>query len=878
MAFETKLSPPVIASKLPAFAEDSLKVPFTISKAVSAADFNQVKIKVKSVQTNVTKMIYTTSTYYYDSSTRTYMLLCDLANYNNSVEEKDKFTPQIGQYYKVQIALVSKTSGEEGYFSTVGVIKYTAAPSVTIKDREKDGVELKLHSYEYTGLYSQVDGDASEKVYSYCFNLYNDQNQLVATSGELIHDSSNDIEHNQSTDTWTVRKNLDPNVSYEIEYVVTTMNGLVEDSGRYTIIECETKLPNVHAQLSAINNYDDGYITIKLIGDRSGVTVNGRFILMRSSSEDNFDSWYELTKFDLGQYDSNVDKIICKDYTVQQGMSYRYAIRAYTPQGLFSDRMMNMEGPIVCDFEDAFLFDGERQLKIRFNPKVTSFKSTVLESKTNTIGGKYPFIFRNGDVEYKEFPISGLISLLGDENNEFLSNLPAAADDVREDFGHWLTTDNIRKERQFKLLVLSWLNNGKPKVFKSPSEGNYIVRLMNISLAPNDQLSRMLHTFTAQATEIADYTFDNLKEYSFATEDYTETRTLRLNQISIIRDPNEDVTITIPQAVYCSVSGEPLTKFKYQLEGNLTSAESTIGLTGLINLPDEVLAETPLISITLPTQQQVDVDEIIVTYGYYDNTAYSFSIIDNITLNDKIVQLLGRGMSDNLISGFQDIRRSAGTFHYIKVAPRDIMKIYQIGSNYYYNNTGDSVSDLQPNLIYEIYNTSGTTSTGYYIDGQELNVSGAIRKPISELNYDFRLTGLQEGQVIDFKGNYRYPSGADDGTQRSTTGRYEALSNFSNISEMYAGNGLILDMIYQEKIFTYVCEVNGDYYDVRVTSAKVEWQTQISKYQSMISLGASSSELQAQQEKIDEAYQSYLYWLQMSLDEIKEEFGVEYAI
>ena len=78
------------------------------------------------------------------------------------------------------------------------------------------------------------------------------------------------------------------------------MNGLVGNSGRYPIIECETKLPNVHAQLSAINHYDDGYITLKLIGDRSGVTVNGRFILMRSSSEDNFDSWYELTKFDLG--------------------------------------------------------------------------------------------------------------------------------------------------------------------------------------------------------------------------------------------------------------------------------------------------------------------------------------------------------------------------------------------------------------------------------------------------------------------------------------------------------------------------------------------------------------------------------------------------
>jgi len=57
-----------------------------------------------------------------------------------------------------------------------------------------------------------------------------------------------------------------------------------------------------------------------------------------------------------------------------------------------------------------FLFDGTRQLKIQYNPKVSSFKNDILESKIDTIGSKYPFFFRNGHVHYKEFPISGLIS------------------------------------------------------------------------------------------------------------------------------------------------------------------------------------------------------------------------------------------------------------------------------------------------------------------------------------------------------------------------------------------------------------------------------------------------------------------------------------
>ena len=66
-------------------------------------------------------------------------------------------------------------------------------------------------------------------------------------------------------------------------------------------------------------------------------------------------------------------------------------------------------------FEDIFLYDGKKQLKMHFNPKVTSFKNTILETRTNTIGNKYPFTFRNKSVYYKEFPINGLLSYYMDE-------------------------------------------------------------------------------------------------------------------------------------------------------------------------------------------------------------------------------------------------------------------------------------------------------------------------------------------------------------------------------------------------------------------------------------------------------------------------------
>ena len=72
---------------------------------------------------------------------------------------------------------------------------------------------------------------------------------------------------------------------------------------------------------------------------------------------------------------------------------------------------------------------------------------------------------------------------------------------------------NYAAERKFKLSVLEWLTNGEPKLFRSPAEGNYVVRLMNTSLSPNDTLGRMLHTFSSTGYEIMDNTIDNLKNY-----------------------------------------------------------------------------------------------------------------------------------------------------------------------------------------------------------------------------------------------------------------------------------------------------------------------------------------------------------------------------
>ena len=76
----------------------------------------------------------------------------------------------------------------------------------------------------------------------------------------------------------------------------------------------------------------------------------------------------------------------------------------------------------------------------------------------------------------------------------------------------------MRAERLFKLQVLDWLNNGKPKLFRSPGEGNYLVRVMNSSMTPIDTVNRMLHTFNCNAYEVDDVNYENLFKYGIYKE------------------------------------------------------------------------------------------------------------------------------------------------------------------------------------------------------------------------------------------------------------------------------------------------------------------------------------------------------------------------
>ena len=489
-----KLYPPIIEGTLPAFYRDDnssngatiLVVPFTMNKTVSESDYDCFSLKLKTLNNNL--LIYTVSSKDKD------------AKFEISNSKLD-----IG-YYKVQIAYQSQ--GIVGEYSSVGVIKCTNKPDISIKDLVLENTNR--HQYKYTGEYS--NSDTTEKIYSYCFNIYSeDRKTVIYTTGDQIHNNNLD-----KKDTFTYMKDLNIDKLYYVEYCVKTINNLEVSSGLYPIVQRESIDPFLKdAKIHTKIDYENGAVELRFSGvqgtEELDENIVGQFKVLRSCEDDNYTEQYELFNFQLIEQPLSI--ISYKDYTVEQGKSYKYALQEYhtnDQRTIESNKSINTI--VQADFEHAYLSDGERQLKIKYNPKISSFKDTLLETKTNTIGSKYPFFFRNGNVKYKEFPISGLISCHSDEDFLFISQDKISTFDGTSN----LTGDNVYAERVFKMEVLEWLNNGKPKLFRSPKEGNYIVRLMNTSLSPNDTLGRMIHTFSTTATEVADYNYSNLLKYGFA--------------------------------------------------------------------------------------------------------------------------------------------------------------------------------------------------------------------------------------------------------------------------------------------------------------------------------------------------------------------------
>lgn len=496
-----KLYPPILATRLPAFYQDDnddliFSIPFEHNRAVGAEDYRSIVMRLKTVQND--EVCFGSEILREDITDNTLNFVIIKSTYQIN---KSLWKVNLGQYYQLQIAYKSKDN-LIGYYSSVGMIKFSSLPVLSIEGLETiRGANDNI--YNYKGIYSQKDEngvwDSTEKAYEYRFVLseINDENQVLKDTGWLLHDSSTDETYYESFDNF-ITFNEYPN-GFKIQYMVKTTSSIIAKSPLYTI-NADTYI-EVVGELSAKLNFDDGYVSI----DKNLESMEG--YLVRQENDD------ELIRVcDLN------GEIEFKDMTVEQGKSYTYYL--YNRN---NDSYIRTEPAVIdfVDFEDIFLDDANgRQLKIRFNPSINSYKNTVLESKQDTIGGQFPIIYRNGNVSYREISISGLITMDMDENGLFMpieNDMPTVRNKTKFDKipNENLIGKKFYKERIFREEVNKWLQNGEIKLFRSASEGNILVRVMNCNLTPYQGTSRLVYSFSANLVEEDEYNYENLLKYKF---------------------------------------------------------------------------------------------------------------------------------------------------------------------------------------------------------------------------------------------------------------------------------------------------------------------------------------------------------------------------
>lgn len=290
-----------------------------------------------------------------------------------------------------------------------------------------------------------------------------------------------------------------------------------------------------------------------------GVTVTaterylGNLTIRRTSNKSNFTLWE-----DVYHYQSRPSTPInfeWRDYYVESGVWYKYCVQKRDVRG---SRGLSTESEKIeaLFLEDMFISGRNNQhLRIQFNPQISSYSQVKLDSVTQTLGGKYPFIKRNADVGYKQFTISGLISHFMNADDCFTSmqglreyvNPFSREDQYTNPYADMGINDynDFALEKEFRSRVEEFLYDGEVKMFRSLPEGSMLVRLTNISLTPNQTLGRMIYSFSATVTEIDDWTFENIEKYKlYSRGELMKVEDVNLKTVQVsIDDFNTDTNL-----------------------------------------------------------------------------------------------------------------------------------------------------------------------------------------------------------------------------------------------------------------------------------------------------------------------------------------------
>lgn len=336
-----------------------------------------------------------------------------------------------------------------------------------------------------------------------------DKNDVLLDSGKLY--TANSLDRNQLNYLLDVNQlDIENITSYDLYIKFVTKNQYSKTNKyKFTISEF---VENTDFN-PAITVEMDNENAIATINIKNETSVIGTLYIKRSSSLSNFKNWETIRAVKVN---SALDLSI-EDNTVGSGVWYQYYAQLEgasvdtTHQGPMSK--MYKSSKIFPEFYDAVISRQDKQISLRFNYSVSSFKPTVNRQKVDTLGGQYPKFAENAILNYKQFAIQGLISTQEDTEEKFLGKQEFYGDNYNNFLVHedkFYRDEYIKEnynflwEREFREELTKWLNDGEPKLYRSMTEGLMVIMMTDITLTPNATLGRRLYTFSATCYEIAD--------------------------------------------------------------------------------------------------------------------------------------------------------------------------------------------------------------------------------------------------------------------------------------------------------------------------------------------------------------------------------------
>ena len=303
---------------------------------------------------------------------------------------------------------------------------------------------------------------------------------------------------------------LSINSTYKMQIYYETNNGYT-GMAEYPIRVIDyTDITDIHCEKEI--DEEDGKIILSI----SNLTAydTGFLVVRRSSHYSDFTNWDLVGAYDLSTREE--DTFVLIDNTIESMTGYRYQLQYINGDTIHRPLYIEDNDILHCDFYGGLFSDKDKALKISFDFQISNRSNAVNRTKIDTLGGQYPIFTQNAKLKYKTYAISGRISA-EDAGETFLPKISTFGPEYYNyRYNPTVKTPHTKQcqtikpsqdwlyEREYRDVVEDWLNNGKPKLFRSMTEGNLVVMLDSISMTPDTVLGRRLYDFSAMMYEIGD--------------------------------------------------------------------------------------------------------------------------------------------------------------------------------------------------------------------------------------------------------------------------------------------------------------------------------------------------------------------------------------